>query len=145
MTIAYVVPCGAGKLDRPASARQLYTGSQFRHILAAAEAAAEDGHVVLILSALYGLVDLEAELEPYDLRMTDPHSVLAISLAIQLVERGITEVYALLPAAYYRRLREAGDLVGIIVWDVYEGARGCGDHKFIGSCIQRAEAQREAK
>ena len=35
--ITYIIPCAGSKLDRPAPARDLYTGTMFRHTLNAAE------------------------------------------------------------------------------------------------------------
>lgn len=144
MTTAYVIPCGAGKLDREAPARELYTSDHFRRQLRAAEAACEEGDVVLVLSALYGLVELDEVLEPYDLRMGQPHSVLVYTLALQLKALGITEVYALLPSTYYRRLREAGDLLDVLVWDVYEDSRGVGHQSSIAGHVVRNELARVA-
>lgn len=61
-----VIPCGSRKLQERAPAAQLYTGAYFRACLRYAELRAPR---VLILSALHGLVPLEAELEPYNLKM----------------------------------------------------------------------------
>lgn len=142
MTTAYVVPCGAAKLDRDAPARDLYTSEHFRRQLRAAELACEEGDVVLVLSALYGLVELNEVLEPYDLKMGQPYSVLVYTLALQLKALGITAVYALLPSKYYRRLREAGDLVGVLVFDVYEDSRGVGHQNAIAGHIIGNELSR---
>lgn len=144
MTTAYVVPCGAAKLDREAPARDLYTSDHFRRQLRAAELACEEGDVVLVLSALYGLVELDEVLEPYDLRMDQQHSTSAYTLALQLRALGITEVYALLPSKYYRRLREAGDLVDVLVFDVYEDSRGVGHQASIAGHIINNELSRSA-
>lgn len=129
--IVYVVPCGAAKLDHAAPARELYTGSHFRNTLAAAEqlAAEEDG-TVLILSALYGLVELDTVLEPYDVRMTDADSITAQDLRNGAVELGLDELdpelYAMLPAAYYDRLAEALAPLYVFPADVFEAAPGIG-------------------
>ncbi|HEX5750038.1 MAG TPA: hypothetical protein VFZ09_27660 [Archangium sp.] len=64
-----LVGCGKEKLDRAAPARDLYTGPLFRAALEVAEA--EFGADVWILSAKYGLTDLDEVLEPYDLHLDD--------------------------------------------------------------------------
>ena len=51
MTTYYVIPCGAEKQDKAAPARDLYTGSMFKHTLAAALA---QGDRVLVMSAKHG-------------------------------------------------------------------------------------------
>jgi hypothetical protein len=58
--------CGKAKLDRPAPAAQLYTGSLFRQALRYSESRFDERYV---LSALHGLVALEKELEPYELAL----------------------------------------------------------------------------
>lgn len=63
-----LLACSAGKLDRPAPARELYTGQLFRLSLQVAEALAD---TVLVLSAKHGVVELEQVLEPYDLSLAD--------------------------------------------------------------------------
>ncbi|MFI8183945.1 hypothetical protein OG539_06830 [Actinacidiphila glaucinigra] len=59
-----VVPCGVRKLDHPARAADMYTGSYHRACRRAAEALHPDR--LMILSARYGLLDLDDEIEPYD-------------------------------------------------------------------------------
>jgi hypothetical protein len=61
-----LVGCGKEKLDRPAPARELYTGSLFRMAVAYAEAHC-DGWFVL--SAEHGLVASDQVLAPYDTRI----------------------------------------------------------------------------
>lgn len=58
--------CGKAKLDRPAPAAQLYTGSLFRQALRYSESRFDERYV---LSALHGLVALDKELEPYELAL----------------------------------------------------------------------------
>lgn len=60
--------CGATKLDRPAPAADLYTGSLFRKARSYAEAS---GHPWYIVSALHGLVETGTVLEPYDVKIAD--------------------------------------------------------------------------
>jgi hypothetical protein len=61
-----LVSCSAQKLDRPAPARELYCSPLFRKSLAYAEARCSR---VYVLSAALGLVELEAEIAPYDRRL----------------------------------------------------------------------------
>lgn len=58
-----LIGCSATKLDRPAPARELYTGDLFRSALRLAEARCER---VLVLSAKHGAVSLDTVLRPYD-------------------------------------------------------------------------------
>lgn len=129
--ITYVIPCGAHKLDHPAAARDLYTGPMFRHTLTAAQANAEHDTQarILILSAKHGLITLDTVLAPYDLRMDQPGSITAETLAEQALALGIdfgSEVYAFLPAAYLARLDEALRTHDVYVQNVYEVAAGIG-------------------
>lgn len=145
--ITYVIPCGGAKLDRPAPACELYSGSLFRHTWenanrsAALDEAAGLGLArVLILSARFGLVEPEQVLEPYDLRMGQPGSVSAETLARQATALGIdwgAEVYALLPRAYLARLDEALRSLDVYVMDVYEAASCIGDQKRINVHVGR--------
>ncbi len=66
MKIVGLVGCGARKLDRPAPARELYTGTLFRLAAAYAERACDEWYV---LSALYGLTCPDEVLLPYDLAL----------------------------------------------------------------------------
>jgi hypothetical protein len=150
VTVYFVVPCGAAKLGSAAPARDLYTGSMFRHQLTAAEgeaaATARDMGVdteVLILSALYGLVELHEVLEPYDVKMGDDRSIRVHQLAEQIVDHGIEygdQIYAMLPRAYLRVLAEAAELADqIAVHDVYEAAPGIGHQRGVASSLIRQQ------
>ena len=59
----YLIACSAAKLDRVAPAADLYQGQAFKLAMAAADQAAAD---VIILSALHGAVNPEANLAPYN-------------------------------------------------------------------------------
>jgi hypothetical protein len=145
--ITYVIPCSGAKIDRPAPARDLYTCSMFRHTLGNAEqcavldeAAGLGPARVLILSARYGLVDPGQVLEPYDVRMGQPGSVSAATLAAQALALGIdwgAQVYALLPRPYLARLDEALRTLDVYVQDVYEATRGIGEQKRVNVHIGR--------
>lgn len=153
-TYLFVVPCGANKLGWSAPARELYTGSYFREVLAAAEleAAATTDELgidtrVMILSAAHGLVDPDTVLAPYDITMTDSGSVTVSELADQLADLVVDdlEVYAFLPRAYHDRLRAAADrafeaeLVDdlVLVHDVYEAAPGIGYQKAVAANLRK--------
>lgn len=130
-TVVYVVPCGAAKLDTAAPARELYTGSHFRNTLATAEAmAAEDGGLVLILSAKLGLIELDTVVAPYDVKMGDADAITPAGIRNTAVELGLDELdpelYALLPSAYFTALALALEPLGMFAADVYEAAPGIG-------------------
>lgn len=119
-----VIPCGGAKLDHAAPAGQLYTGSYHRACRAAADALG--ARRVLILSALHGLVELDAVLAPYELRMGQPGSVTAAQLAEQAERLGVAgarSVVALAGQTYTEPLRA--------VWptlvEPLAGSRGIGD------------------
>jgi hypothetical protein len=145
--ITYVVPCGSEKLDRPAPAGELYRGSMFRHTfdnvsrLAALDEQEGRGPArVLILSALYGLVDPDTVIEPYDLRMGAPGSISPEALTGQAVAFGIdwgSQVYALLPKAYLAQLDRALREIYVYVQDVYEGCGGIGEQRRVNAHVGR--------
>ncbi|MDX3234221.1 hypothetical protein PV392_00675 [Streptomyces sp. ME03-5709C] len=59
-----VVPCGVRKLAHRARAADMYTGGYHRACRRAADALEPDR--LVILSAHYGLLDLDDEIDPYD-------------------------------------------------------------------------------
>lgn len=65
-----IVGCGKTKAPTPCPARELYTGCLFRAARAHAETS---GRPWLILSALWGLIEPDRVLEPYDCRLTGPY------------------------------------------------------------------------
>lgn len=105
-----VIGCGAGKLDRPAPAAELYTGTYFRECLATARAIA-DPESIRILSAKHGLVRLDDVLEPYDVTLGDPFDRIPTrAVTAQAIDQGIAgrRVLALCSARYADLLRAAG-------------------------------------
>lgn len=82
-----VIPCGARKLDHPARAADMYTGSYHRACRRAADALRPDR--LVILSARYGLLDLDDEIEPYDTPHGAADAVTAQFLQDQAAERGV--------------------------------------------------------
>ena len=68
MSRIVLIGCGKEKAAEPCAAAELYTGPLFRDRLAYARAA---GAPTWIVSALYGLVDLQQLVRPYDRNITD--------------------------------------------------------------------------
>jgi hypothetical protein len=59
----YLIACSMSKLDHAAPAAELYTGQAFKLAMRAAKAADAD---VLILSALYGVLEPDDVIDPYN-------------------------------------------------------------------------------
>ena len=133
----YVVPCGAAKLDHAAPAAELYTGAHFRYVLnAALELADGDRSRVRILSARHGLLELGQAVAPYDMKMGDPHSVMAYQVRQQLEVLAWGQnvhLVALTPNAYTDKLNTAvtgGDgLSGVRLTQAFAGCRGIGEQR----------------
>lgn len=129
----FVVACSGRKLDEPAPAWQLYTGSMFRHTFDAAEAAAKRaGGRVLILSAAHGLIEPERELAPYDVKLGAIGSVVPVEVrghAWQLGIRPGDVVTMLLPREYRNTLTAALEREGVQLVDAYDGCRGIGEQR----------------
>lgn len=125
-----IIPCGGAKAPEASPARDLYTGSSFRLALTAAEVeAAECGAEILILSAKHGLISPDQIIAPYDVKMGDTGSISADAVATQAEAAGIVwgcDVYAFLPAAYFRVLDEALRTHDVYAADVYEADAGIG-------------------
>jgi hypothetical protein len=153
----FVVPCGRTKLDTPAPARSLYTGSMFRFCFAVIEreaalaAAAGMSARVMILSARHGLLDPDTEIAPYEQAMTAPGAVADWRLADQLAAVTAdhdTEIVAFLPKAYLTRLREALDLIRrdhthtVLLCDAYEAAPGIGYQRRVLADLRRSQEVR---
>lgn len=137
MTAFFVIPCGAEKRSHAAPARELYTGSMFKHTLAAA---LDQDACVLVLSAKHGLVELDTVLEPYDVHMGQAGVVCEAKLVEQAHALGIDwtcDVYAMLPRAYLRKLDAALRTVDVYVLQVYETARGIGEQRGINKSIRK--------
>jgi hypothetical protein len=105
-----IVSCGAAKTWKDkAPAGEMYVGSYHRACRKAADALTADGGTVLILSAKYGLLGLDDEIENYDLRMGDAGSVNGSTLRQQVTMNGDNEarVIVLGSAPYVEMVREA--------------------------------------
>ncbi len=145
--ITYVVPCSGKKLDRGAPAREMYRGSMFRHTYDNAvravhhdEAAGLGPARVLILSALYGLIDPETVVEPYDQEMGKPGAVTPKTLVEQAQDLGIdwgAQVYSLLPKAYFAQLDRALRQIYVYVQDVYEACTSIFDQRHTNVIVGR--------
>lgn len=140
-----VIPCGGAKLDHAAPASELYIGSAFREALAAALHQVDgDRSRVFILSALHGLVSLDTELEPYDVKMGDAAAIDRragglLELELQFVGMGFAfgcDVYAMLPKAYLAALESVARPWGVWVAPVYEACQGIGDQKSVMRCAR---------
>lgn len=142
-TAKMIVPCGGVKVDHATTARDLYTGSAFREVLAAAINEVGEGNV-LILSALHGLLDLDEVVDPYDVKMGQADAIDRrdgglLELAAQILNRGLDEadVYAMLPNKYCAFLDEAMRFAdGRTISVVYEGTVGIGEHKAIAKDLR---------
>lgn len=148
----YVIPCSGAKLGHAAPARELYTGSMFRYALGKTSQAAElTGGRVLILSARYGLVELDTVLEPYDvtLKRTGTNLGLAFDVREDLRDLDVDDVIAFLPAAYWRVLDyavrsstavEGGRRCQAV--DAYVGCRGIGEQRAaLAAHVRQLEAR----
>ena len=122
-----IVPCGAKKqtAEEVCEAGEMYVGSYHQACRRAAEALAEDGCRVLILSAKYGLLRLTDYIARYDLRAGDPGAITGEALREQAHKLYATgaQVTILGGAEYVRLARE--------VWPDAEaplsGCRGIGE------------------
>lgn len=87
-----IVPCGGRKAPGLLPAGEKYVGSyHLQTRKAAAAIAARTGARVLVLSALYGLLELGDPVHDYNLRMGEPGSVTAGRVAEQAAALGITD------------------------------------------------------
>lgn len=88
--VVHLVACGFAKLDTEAPARDLYTGDVTRKAIAFASTR---GGYCVILSARYGVLDLDEVVAPYDTRLDDltPGELddWRAMLVEQLADRGI--------------------------------------------------------
>lgn len=115
MRTIYLVGCCDRKLREPAPARELYRSSLFKLEREYVEAT---GHSWVILSALHGVVQPDAVIAPYDLRMASSGEQ-ALRWAQQVTEQLLqlagdvpTRFVSLCGANYTRHL---GDLRGHVL------------------------------
>lgn len=132
--LVVVIPCSGPKLEHPAPAGQLYTGSLHTHARKTADALTAHGGTVLVLSALHGFLPLDQVTEPYDHTWKDPGSITVEELHAQAAELGLTgaDVTLLTPGEYTKRAA-----------DVWPHARTPLAHLAIGKQRGRLTAMRE--
>jgi hypothetical protein len=124
-----IVSCGGRKnsSEQPVPAGERYTGSYHLALRRAADALTHGGHTgrVLILSSLYGLLNLHDPTAPYDMRMGDEGSVSGEWLRQQAADLGIlgADVTVLGPRAYVEASRAVWPELTAPLAD----ARGIGD------------------
>lgn len=151
-----VIPCAAAKHDGTMAAADLYSSANFAHMLRSARVHAADAvdsfgrpvqATVMILSARYGLVDLDTELASYDTKMGDAGCITAAGVAAQLAELAPAAIESLLPAAYRRTLEAAVAELNeddanewIEFMDVFEAAPGIGFQRGVASSLVRTAA-----
>lgn len=124
-----IVSCGGRKnsSEQLLPAGERYTGSYHLALRRAADSLTHDGQTcrVLILSALYGLLELHDPIAAYDMRLGDEGSVSGERLRQQAADMGIlgADVTVLGPRAYV----EASRTVWPELTAPLAGARGIGD------------------
>jgi hypothetical protein len=133
-----VVPCSGSKLWHAAPAGELYTGSFHKLARRAGDAIVEQhGGVVVVLSALHGLLGLDELVQPYDLSIGQPGAVQAPTVALQLYRLlrqvggdQLPGVVCLLPRAYRAVLAAAVDELPAdarpVLYEPLRGASGVG-------------------
>lgn len=130
-----VIACGAAKLGTSAPAQQLYTSPHFALMLRAARRIAEQqSGRVLILSALHGLVELDTQLAPYDVKIGEAGSIKTADLATQLATLAPSTITTLLPHAYAAALDAAAEIAGAPdIIDLFADAPGIGYQRAVAS------------
>lgn len=127
-----LVGCGKSKLEHAAEARDLYTGALFKARRAHAEAT---GNLWFVVSALHGLLEPTAVVEPYDARLKSSYGLpqfwgagvleqLRNALAARGLDLGAVELEVHAGRDYAEGIRDAGARVtkaprfGRFVWPV---------------------------
>lgn len=104
-----LISCSKSKLAKKAPARDLYTGTLFRRAVCWAEG---KGYKWYVVSALYGLVQPDRELDPYDFTLKQLRTRERESWAYQVVAAELTKYVSrgshaiLLMPELYRRYIE---------------------------------------
>lgn len=154
-----IVPCSKEKLGHPAPASELYVGSFHRLAMKAARHMVPDDQI-RVLSALYGYVEPDRVIAPYEARMCkegktsspvagdgmdDPTgppmpplpTVLAAQVRTQGIE-GATDVLSLCPLDYWHCVRRTWGAAAV---NALYGCRGIGDQRQVLSAITRMEVE----
>lgn len=98
-----IISCGAKKAMTPSRAKLMYIGSHFRNCLRWARRKTDDSKI-FILSARYGLLRLEDQIAPYDLKMGQPGSVTVEKVRAQAAAFGISGIIFSTAGAKYREI-----------------------------------------
>ena len=101
-----VIPCSARKRGHSTTAGRMYLGSLHTLARTTADALTASGGVVVVLSALHGLLPLDRVIAPYDHQWKDAGSVTISELREQAAALGLADaddVVLLTPGEYTRR------------------------------------------
>ncbi len=74
MSKVFLIPCCGPKLKHASQARELYQSTIFKYTLEIVLDDAKDDDRVFILSALYGLVELDEVINPYDYTLANSNT-----------------------------------------------------------------------
>ncbi|MFF2518573.1 DUF6884 domain-containing protein [Streptomyces sp. NPDC058086] len=134
-----VIPCGSRKLGRRARAADLYVGSYHRACRSTGDALRPDR--LLIVSARYGLLDLDDVIDPYD----TPHGAADAITAQALLEQAtVRDIVLLDPVVALGGARHV-DLVRTI-WPhartPLAGTRGMGEQMARLALLRKGRDQR---
>ncbi|MFE7135808.1 DUF6884 domain-containing protein [Streptomyces sp. NPDC057638] len=122
-----IIGCGKGKLDHPARAGVMYTGDFHWLCRQTAEELITTGGRIYVASGLHGLLDLDTEIQPYDVRLGDPGSVTADDIRAQVQARAVSDArVTVLAGKRYTALMRAA-WAGLEA--PLEGSRGIGEMK----------------
>lgn len=103
-----LISCSKKKLEHRSKARDLYSSQLFKATLSYVERHSYNN--IFILSALHGLVDLEDELDPYDLSLQQlsvyERKVWAEKVFCQIYDKGLanSQFYFYTGKTYYKYL-----------------------------------------
>ncbi len=135
-----IIPCAADKLDHSAAAQDLYTSSNFQNTLAAAKIHFDK---VLILSAKYGLLELDQVVETYDVQIGKGHAEEVTEETIREQLADLVEfyhdggqIYTLLPKAYRAAINSILRDEYVFAEDIYEAAPGIGYQRGVCSSMK---------
>jgi hypothetical protein len=108
----------------PIPAGDLYVGSYHKSLRRAADALTAERGVILIASALHGLIPLTFLLSPYNVRLSDPQAVTAQKIRAHCLHLGLDDIEVIFLGG-----REYGSLVKAALPDCLtplEGTAGIG-------------------
>lgn len=85
-----IIPCGNKKSDSPQRAEDLYIGGYFKACLRFAKAVTTPDRI-RILSAKYGLLELDRIIAPYNLHMIAKSRITKEEIEKQAIEQGLQD------------------------------------------------------